>query len=125
MYSQPHAAAEIKAGERAPFDGVLLKREDLATIVTNFEAQVARLKAGMESLQREHELNQEHSAAKCEIRVRAEKSETEACQAARLKETSIYEAAIKKASSTSFWTSPTFMAVLGIGAGAAVCAAAR
>lgn len=124
-YSQSHAAAELKSGERAPFDGVLLKKEDLATIITDFEKKLASVNAELEILKKQNQMTAEFEKEKCAIQVRAEKSETTVCESARIKEAGIYENALKKTEPSSFWKSQTFAGILGLGAGAAICAAAR
>ena len=115
----------VKKGERVPYDGVLLTRAELATLLTEPERKLAGLKAELEAMDREHWFVTEVSEAKCKAEVTAEKAKTDACMGARVKESAIYEQALKKANDQPFWKSPTLMGILGLGAGAAICAAAR
>lgn len=115
----------VRKGEPAPFEGVLLTRQDLATLITKADQKVGNLEAQLANLKHEHKLITDVAEAKCAAMVRAEKSNADACLSARTKESAIYEQALKKANDTPFWKSPTLMTILGLGAGAAVCAIAR
>jgi|GEM_PF-5296308 len=117
--------AVLKAGQKAPFDGVLLTHEALALLVTELDGQVKRLEVRLAAAVSEQKIKAEAEAAKCDAKVEAEKAKAGACEGARAKEQAIYEKALDKANDTPFWKSPTLMTILGIGVTAAACAAIK
>jgi len=116
---------EIKKGEKAPFDGILISKDALALILVQNNKDIKSLKIQIEDLEQKSKFEKELCEARCEIKLDSEQRKTGNCEVARAKENQICEKALDRANKTPWYKSPTLMTFLGLGIGAGICTAAR
>lgn len=117
--------AEVKKGDKAPFDGVLLTKEALAYLLSQTEQIYKQGKLAFEACKQECSSKLTSIVDRCEIRLNSAELVNKACETARSQDKKIYETALKKSESLPWWKSPVISAVLGAAAAGTVCGIAR
>lgn len=116
---------ELKQGQKAPFDGVLVSKEALAYLLSQMNMIVRQGKLALEACEQQCNDKLEIVAQRCEIRIESAQMVSKACETAREQDKRIYETALKKSESTPWWKSPMLSAVLGAAAAGTICGVAR
>lgn len=113
--------AKIAKGTRAPFSGILVSPAYLATTVVNLEKQIDVLKAKLKAAEERAAVQAEATKRVADARITAEVDKTAACHGDLLRREKLYEDALKRCDSRSWFRSPTLWTVIGATVGAGVC----
>jgi hypothetical protein len=113
------AKANLKAGAKAPFEGVLLSKAALAKLIADADKREATLRLEVERLGRERSSDQKADKKVCAAEVKAEKEKYQACERDRVRQFNACTKSLDRQASRS-WV-PWVAAVGGVLVGGMVC----
>jgi hypothetical protein len=116
--------ANVVAGQKAPFDGVLLSRAALAKIINDYEAKLKEAELALEKQKRDAAAAASQAEALCQVKLDGVKQEIGILDSGCQQQVSILENALKEceARQSSFFKNPYFNFVAGALVSGGVCA---
>jgi len=113
----------VRAGERVPFDGVLLRVEALARVITELEARAKAAEAETAAVKREAEARAKAVTATAEAALREERERRAAVEADLLRRAELYERTLANAVNSEPWYKSGYLSLgVGILLGGGICA---
>lgn len=116
----------LNKGEKAPFDGVLLSRAALATIISDYEARIRQATIDLERERKESQARIQNLTVSDTAALEAEKKKLHVLEVGCKSQMDLMHEALQKCETrrTSFWKSPYFNFFIGSLITGGVCAAA-
>lgn len=87
---------DLNVGDKAPFAGVLLTREALAKIITDYEVSIKTLRASLEKQEKESKAESTAAKAMSDANLKSMSLERDACQREMANTITIYKNSLKK-----------------------------
>lgn len=116
--------ANLKQGDRAPFEGILLTRRALAKIITKSDAEIKKLKLDLEKARVDFAARINAEQRICQAKLVAEQSKLSSAKMACRASMAILEGAIKKVNGQPPWyTAPSLNQVMGCAVCGGLCVA--
>jgi hypothetical protein len=114
---------KVKAGEKVPFDGILLTSAALAKTLSELDGQVAKLRLELEAVKREALAKETAVEKKATVDLNLERERRAALEGDLLRRSALYEKSLERMSSSEPWYKSGYLTMgLGIILGGGICA---
>jgi hypothetical protein len=114
---------KVKAGEKVPFDGILLTPSALAKTLSELDGQVAKLRLELETVKREALAKETAVKKKVEVDLNLERERRAALEGDLLRRSVLYEKSLERMSASEPWYKSGYLTMgLGIILGGGICA---